>query len=148
MREGLPLVKEFEGCKLQAYQDIVGVWTIGYGETMWMVDGKRIPVWKGQTITQAEADADVQTRYDEFEVKVKALIKVPVTPNQLGALVSFAYNLGVGNLASSTLLKLLNQGGSPNLVAGQFGRWNKAGGKVIDGLTRRRVAEASLFLKS
>lgn len=148
MREGLPLVKEFEGCKLQAYQDIVGVWTIGYGETMWMVDGKRIPVWKGQVITQAQADEDVATRYDEFEVQVKKLIKVSVTANQLGALVSFAYNLGVNNLASSTLLKLLNQGASANLVAGQFGRWNKAGGKVIDGLTRRRAAEATLFLKN
>lgn len=148
MREGLPLIKEFEGCKLEAYQDIVGVWTIGYGETKWLVDGKRIPVWKGQVITQAQADEDVAMRYDEFEFQVKNLVKVPITPNQLGALVSFAYNLGVSNLASSTLLKLLNQGASANLVAGQFSRWNKAGGKEVPGLTRRRAAEAVLFLKA
>jgi lysozyme len=147
MREGLPLVKEFEGCKLVAYQDIVGVWTIGYGETLWLnSSGQRVKVWPGLTITQAQADADVAGRYDEFEAKIKALIKVPVTSNQLGALVSFAYNLGEASLAGSTLLKLLNAGASPATVAVQFPRWNKAGGKVVDGLTRRRNAEAGLFL--
>lgn len=148
MREGLPLIKEFEGCKLVAYQDIVGVWTIGYGETLWLKDGQKVKVWQGLSITQAQADQDVQDRYDEFEANVRKLITVPVTANQLGALVSFAYNLGVGNLASSTLLKLLNQGASVNVVAGQFGRWNKAGGKEVAGLTRRRAAEAALFLRA
>lgn len=148
MREGLPLIKEFEGCKLTAYQDIVGVWTIGYGETRWKNDqGLLVAVWKGLSITQAQADQDVQDRYDGFEKEVRALIKVSVTPNQLGALVSFAYNLGTPNLASSTLLRLLNAGAPPTLVANQFARWNLAGGKEVPGLTRRRAAEAALFLK-
>ena len=147
MQEGLPLVKQFEGCRLTAYQDIVGVWTIGYGETRWTnSEGIRLPVWAGLTITQAQADADVSARYNEFQTQVQALVKVPVTPNQLGALVSFAYNLGVGSLAGSTLLRLLNSGASPVTVAQQFGRWNMAGGKIVQGLTNRRAAEAKLFL--
>ena len=148
MQEGLSIVKQFEGCKLTAYQDIVGVWTIGYGETRWMVNGTRVPVWAGLVITQAQADDDVSVRYNEFQTQVQALVKVPVTPNQLGALVSFAYNLGIGSLAGSTLLRLLNAGAASATVAAQFGRWNMAGGKVVQGLTNRRAAEAKLFLTS
>lgn len=139
MREGLPLLKQFEGCKLTAYQDIVGVWTIGYGETK--------GVKPGMTISQAQADAMVQERYDEFEAGVKKLLKVPVTANELGALTCFAYNVGLFNLQTSTLLKMLNSGSPAKDVAAQFARWNKAGGKPVDGLTRRRAAEAQLFLK-
>jgi lysozyme len=136
-RAGLGLVKTFEGCKLKAYLCPAGVPTIGYGRTK----GVKL----GQTITQAQADAWVVEEYDEFEAGVRKLVKVPLTANQLGALTSFAYNLGLGNLKSSTLLKKLN-GGDYAGAAAQFARWNKAGGVVLAGLTKRRAAEAKLFL--
>lgn len=137
-RAGLGLVKSFEGCKLAAYLCPAGVPTIGYGRTR----GVKL----GQTCTQAQADAWVQQEYDEFEAGVRKLVKVPLTANQLGALASFAYNLGIGNLKSSTLLKLLNGGDYPGAAA-QFARWNRASGQVLAGLTKRRAAEAALFLK-
>lgn len=135
---GLPIVKFYEGCKLTAYQDIVGVWTIGYGETR--------GVYPGMTITQQQADAMVSARYEEFQKEVQALVKVPITQNQLGALTSFAYNLGTPALAGSTLLKFLNSNVPAAVVAQQFARWNMAGGKPVAGLTARRAAEAKLFL--
>ena len=138
-RNGLALIRQYEGCKLTAYLCPAKVWTIGWGRTT--------NVKQGDTCTQAQADAWLNEEYDAFEKKVRALVKVPVTANQLGALVSFAYNVGVGALGSSTLLKLLN---AKNYVgaAGQFARWNKAGGKVLAGLTKRRASEAALFVKS
>jgi lysozyme len=139
-RAGLPIIKEFEGCKLVAYQDIVGVWTIGYGETK--------NVYPGMVITQAQADQMVETAYDQFQASVQQLVKVDINQNQLGALTSFTYNLGVGSLQTSTLLKLLNAGSPATVVAQQFARWNQAGGKPVDGLTRRRAAEAALFLQA
>lgn len=137
-RSGLPLIKQFEGCKLTAYLCPANVWTIGWGRT--------INVKRGDTCAQAQADAWLTEEYDAFERKVLALVKVPVTSNQLGALVSFAYNVGVGALGSSTLLRLLN-GKDYQGAAGQFSRWDKAGGRVLAGLTRRRAAEAALFRK-
>lgn len=137
-RKGLDLIKKFEGCKLSAYLCPAGVLTIGWGRTT--------NVKRGDTCTQAQADAWLVQEYDAFERKVRALIKVAVTPNQLGALVSFAYNVGVGALQSSTLLRLLNQGDYTGAAA-QFARWDKAAGKTLAGLTRRRKAEADLFVQ-
>lgn len=134
----MSLIKQFEGCRLTAYLCPAGVWTIGWGRTT--------NVKRGDTCTQAQADAWLTDEYDAFESKVRALIKVPVTANQLGALVCFAYNVGTGALASSTLLRVLNAGRYDD-AALQFARWNKAGGKVLAGLTKRRAAEASLFGK-
>lgn len=138
MQNGLPLIKQFEGCKLTAYRDAVGIPTIGYGETH--------GVYMGMSITQERADQLLQARYNIVEAQVKQLLKVPVTNNQLGALVCFTYNVGIGNLAASTLLKELNSGVSPDVVAQQFGRWDQAGGQVLSGLVARRAAEAKLFL--
>ena len=135
-RAGLGLIKTFEGCKLTAYRCPAGVWTIGYGRTT--------NVKPGDTCTQAQADAWLLAEYDVFERKVRALLKVQLEPNQLGALVSFAYNVGVGALRDSTLLKLVNAGKLQE-ASSQFFRWNKAGGKVLAGLSRRRAAEAELF---
>ncbi|ATI54185.1 hypothetical protein WR25_15776 [Diploscapter pachys] len=142
MRNGLPIVKEFEGCKLQAYPDPAtggAPWTIAWGRTK--------GVKKGDTCTQAQADAWLNEEYDEFESAViKALGGARTTDNQLGAMVCFAYNCGVANLKSSTLLRK-HKAGDYAGAAKEFARWNKAAGKVMAGLTRRRAAEAALYLR-
>ena len=138
MNPAIPLIKEFEGCKLKAYKCPADVWTIGYGHT----DG----VKEGDEITQQEADRLLASDVDLFTSGVQRLVTSDINRNQLGALVSFAFNLGLGNLRHSTLLKLVNADDFIG-AADQFPRWNKAGGKVLAGLTRRREAEKQLFLK-
>jgi GH24 family phage-related lysozyme (muramidase) len=139
---GINLIKQFEGCKLQAYQDSVGVWTIGYGWTQ-PVEGK--PVAKGMAITQQKANILLTEGISQYEKGVTNLVTVPVNQNQFDSLVDFAYNLGVNALKGSTLLKKLNAGDYAGAAA-EFPKWNKAGGKELAGLTRRREAEKSLFL--
>lgn len=134
---GVNLIKEFEGLRLTPYQDSVGVWTVGYGST-----GKHVV--PGKSITNKQAEDLLKEDLARFEDCVTKMVLVPIGQNQFDALVSFAFNLGCGNLASSTLLKLLNAGDYAGAAA-QFVRWNKAGGKVLAGLTRRREAEAALF---
>jgi lysozyme len=138
-KNGLALTKQFEGCKLTAYQDSVGVWTIGYGHTGSIVNRM------GVVITQAQADSLLMQDIARFEDGVNKLVKVPLNQNQFDALVDFSFNLGLGNLGSSTLLKKLNAGDIKG-AAEEFLRWDKAGGKVLAGLTRRRKAERDLFL--
>lgn len=135
-KKGTQLIKFFEGFRAQAYYDAVGVPTIGYGTTA----GVRM----GTKITEAQGEMFLQADLRRFEAAVNRLVKVKLTQEQFDALVSFTYNLGEGNFGSSTLLKLLNQG-RYDLVPDQFLRWNKAGGKVLAGLTKRRQAEADLF---
>ncbi|HBE6752504.1 TPA: lysozyme [Escherichia coli] len=140
--KGIALIKQFEGCKLTAYQDSVGVWTIGYGWTQ-PVDGK--PIRAGMTIKQETAERLLKTGLVSYESDVSRLVKVGLTQGQFDALVSFTYNLGARSLSSSTLLRKLNAGDYAG-AADEFLRWNKAGGKVLNGLTRRREAERALFL--
>ncbi|HDH3840000.1 lysozyme [Salmonella enterica] len=140
--KGIALIKQFEGCKLTAYQDSVGVWTIGYGWTQ-PVDGK--PVRSGMTIKQETAERLLKTGLVSYEIDVSRLVKVGLTQGQFDALVSFTYNLGARSLSTSTLLRKLNAGDYAG-AADEFLRWNKAGGKVLNGLTRRREAERALFL--
>ncbi|WNJ77764.1 lysozyme [Cedecea neteri] len=140
--KGIALIKQFEGCCLTAYQDSVGVWTIGYGWTN-PVDGKQVKA--GMTITQEVAERLLKTGLVSYENDVSKLVKVKLTQGQFDALVSFTYNLGARSLSTSTLLKKLNAGDYRG-AADEFPRWNKAGGKVLAGLTRRREAERSLFL--
>ena len=140
--KGIALIKQFEGCKLTAYQDSVGVWTIGYGWTK-PVDGK--PIRAGMTIKQETAERLLKTGLVSYESDVSRLVKVGLTQGQFDALVSFTYNLGVRSLSTSTLLRKLNAGDYAG-AADEFLRWNKAGGKVLNGLTRRREAERALFL--
>lgn len=140
--KGIALIKQFEGCKLTAYQDSVGVWTIGYGWTQ-PVDGK--PVRAGMTIKQETAERLLKTGLVSYEIDVSRLVKVSLTQGQFDALVSFTYNLGARSLSTSTLLRKLNAGDYAG-AADEFLRWNKAGGKVLNGLTRRREAERALFL--
>lgn len=140
--KGISLIKQFEGCKLTAYQDSVGVWTIGYGWTQ-PVDGK--PIRAGMTIKQEAAERLLKTGLVSYESDVSRLVKVGLTQGQFDALVSFTYNLGSRSLSTSTLLRKLNAGDYAG-AADEFLRWNKAGGKVLNGLTRRREAERALFL--
>jgi GH24 family phage-related lysozyme (muramidase) len=140
--KGIALIKQFEGCKLTAYQDSVGVWTIGYGWTQ-PVDGKSIRA--GMTIKQETAERLLKTGLVSYESDVSRLVKVGLTQGQFDALVSFTYNLGSRSLSTSTLLRKLNAGDYTG-AADEFLRWNKAGGKVLKGLTRRREAERALFL--
>ncbi|VVT49241.1 Phage-related lysozyme (muraminidase) [Kosakonia radicincitans] len=139
--KGIALIKQFEGLRLDAYQDSVGVWTIGYGWTQ-PVDGK--PITKGMVIKPETAERLLKTGLVSYESDVSKLIKVKLTQGQFDALVSFAYNLGMRSLSTSTLLRKLNAGDYRG-AADEFPRWNKAGGKVLDGLTRRREAEKALF---
>ena len=140
--KGIALIKKFEGCKLTAYQDSVGVWTIGYGWTQ-PVDGK--PIRAGMAIKQETAERLLKTGLVSYESDVSRLVKVGLTQGQFDALVSFTYNLGARSLSTSTILRKLNDGDYAGAAA-EFPRWNKAGGKVLNGLTRRREAERALFL--
>ena len=140
--KGIALIKQFEGCKLTAYQDSVGVWTIGYGWTK-PVDGK--PIRAGMTIKQETAERLLKTGLVSYENDVSRLFKVDLTQGQFDALASFTYNLGARSLSTSTLLRKLNAGDYAG-ASDEFLRWNKAGGKALNGLTRRREAERALFL--
>ncbi|MCK2054768.1 lysozyme [Methylobacterium sp. 37f] len=135
---GLSLIKSFEGCELTAYKCPAGALTIGYGHT-------GSDVKPGQVITPHRAEELLQGDLAKFEQAVSKALKVAVSPNQFGALVSLAYNIGGTALARSTLIKRLNAGDTQG-AADQFLAWNKAGGKVLKGLTRRREAERALFL--
>lgn len=143
-KKGIELIKQFEGCKLTAYKCPAGVWTIGYGTTG-KVDGK--PICKGIKITKSKAESLLKEDLATFEKSVSNYVKVSINQNQFDALVSFAYNVGAGALKGSTLLKKLNKKDYKG-AAEEFLRWNKAGGKVLAGLTRRREAERKLFLQS
>lgn len=136
-KRGLDLIKQFEGCKLEAYKCAAGVLTIGYGST-----GSHVK--EGMKITQKQADELLAKDVERFEVGVAKIAK-RYNQAQFDALVSFAFNLGLGNLHASTLLRKHNSGDYRG-AAGEFARWNKAGGKVLAGLTKRRDAEARLYL--
>ena len=134
--EGLALIKKFEGCELEAYQDAVGVWTIGYGH----IKG----VKEGMTITKQQAEEMLLKELVEYENYVLEAVNHQLDQCMFDALVSWTYNLGPSNLNASTMLKVLNAGDYDG-VPEQIKRWNKAGGKVLQGLVRRREAEALLF---
>ena len=134
--KGISLIKEFEGLSLDAYLCSAGVLTIGYGHTG--------GVQKGDRITAKKAEELLQDDLKKFENGVLRLVRVPLNQNQFDALVAFAFNLGVGNLGKSTLLRKLNDRDFRGAAA-EFVKWNKAGGKELAGLTRRRIAEAELF---
>lgn len=135
-RDGVELIRHFEGCRFDAYLCPAGVWTIGYGHTA--------DVKEGDSIDQEAAEAFLIEDLETFEQAVTRLVEVPLTQQQFDALVSWTFNLGAGNLAESTLLKKLNNYQYAE-VPEQMMRWVRAGGKVLDGLVRRRAAEAALF---
>ena len=133
---GVDLLKHFEGCKLEAYQDSVGVWTIGYGHTK--------GIHEGLEITQPEAEKMLIDELPEYEGYIDNIVDQNLSQCQFDALVCWVYNLGPTNLSSSTMLKEI-QAGNMDLIPFQMKRWDKAGGKPLLGLTRRRNAEALLF---
>ncbi len=135
---GIAIIKSFEGCELEAYQDVVGIWTIGYGHVS-------SAICAGTKWSQAEADFVLRTDVEKFEACVSDVLDVTVTQNQFDAMVCLAFNIGCKAFANSTLLRLVNEG-NDGAASTQFTRWNKAGGKEIAGLTRRREAERKLFL--
>ena len=130
-------VIHFEGLEVYAYKCAAGVWTIGYGHTK--------DVEPGMQITEQDAEEMLVEELNEYEGYVKNSVTAPINQDQFDALVSWVYNLGGGNLNASTMLKVLNAGQYEEVPA-QMMRWNKAGGKVLEGLTRRRQAEANLFM--
>ena len=140
--KGVSLIKEFEGVSLTAYQDVVGVWTIGYGWTN-PVDG--VAIHENMVITQDKADDLLREGVKQYEVPVNENVTVTLSQNQFDALVSFTYNLGATNFNNSTLLKKLNAG-EIQAAADEFLRWHKAGGQALFGLMRRRAYERDLFL--
>jgi lysozyme len=135
-KSGLALTKLFEGEVLSAYQDQKGVWTIGYGHTA--------GVQRGQTITQAQAEAFLLSDVSDAVNCVNEVVQVALNQAQFDALVDFTFNLGVGNFKGSTLLKEVNAGNFPAAMA-QFSLWDHCGGVVNAGLLRRRNAEAAEF---
>ena len=143
-KAGADLIKEFEGCKLKAYQCSAKKWTIGFGNTFYE-DGS--PVMPGHAITQEKANQLFEIIANDFSAKVAKLVTSKVSENQFGALVSFAYNCGLINLQKSTLLKKVNANPNDLTINAEFLKWNKAGGKVLAGLTRRREAESKLYFK-
>ena len=134
--KGIALIKEFESCKLTAYKDSVGVWTIGYGHTR--------SARQGMVITQDQADELLALDVTTHATGVYKALQVKLEQHQFDAVVSLAFNVGVNAVRNSTLLKMINRG-DDKLAAAQFDRWNKAGGKVLAGLTRRRAAERRMY---
>jgi len=135
-QEGLALIKKFEGCRLKAYRCSANVLTIGYGHTG--------GVKEDDTISQPEADELLKEDIAKFEEYVNDNVIVELKQYQFDALVAWTFNLGPGNLRESTMLKKLNDSDYAS-VPSEMKRWNKAGGKTLDGLIRRRNAEALLF---
>ncbi|ENV02399.1 lysozyme [Acinetobacter sp. NIPH 817] len=140
---GINLITSFEDTRTKAYDDGVGIWTIGIGTTVYP---NGVKVKKGDTCTLEQAKSYFKHDLAKFEKTVNESVIVPLTQNQFDALVSLTYNIGSGAFKGSTLLKLLNKGDYKG-AADQFLLWNKADSKVMKGLVRRREAERALFLK-
>lgn len=140
---GLDLIKEFEGFEAKAYKDAVGVWTIGYGTTARA--GVGIKPAAGMTITKAEAEYYLQKAVDKFIANIRPNITAPINENELAAFASLAYNIGPTAFNRSSALRHFNAGDKAR-AAKSILLWNKAKGKVLKGLVRRREAEMALFL--
>ena len=133
---GLELIKKFEGCETTAYQDSVGVWTIGFGHTK--------GVEEGQTCSIEDAESMLANEMDEYEGYINNMVKVDLQQHEFDSLVAWVYNLGPTNLSESTMLKVLN-GGQFDRVPDEMNRWTRAGGEILEGLVRRRQAESLMF---
>ena len=141
-KAGRDLIKQFEGCKLKAYQCSAGHWTIGFGNTFYE-DGKKVK--QGDVITQQRADELFDYILEDFINQIKPLIKSLLSDNNFSAIVSFAFNVGINNLRKSTLLRKVNANPKDPSISAEFKKWVRANGEVLKGLVRRREAEAKLY---
>jgi lysozyme len=149
-KKGLDLIAEFEGLSLVPYyataeEKSKGIVTIGYGNTFYP-NGTKVKI-TDKAITKAQATEYLKHVADNFALKVDSLVTSNVTQNQFNALVSIAYNIGLGAFKISTLLKKVNANPSDQTIKNEFLKWNKQAGKVLNGLTRRRTKEAELYFK-
>ena len=142
-KKGLSLIAEFEGLSLKPYKCSASIPTIGYGSTYYE-NGTRVQM-SDAPITKQRAEQLLQHTADRFASKVFNLLKKPVSQNQFNALVSFAFNVGSGALASSTLLKLVNVNPNDAMIAKEFLKWNKVNKVPVQGLTNRRIKESALY---
>lgn len=138
----IELIKRWEGCRLKAYQDVVGIWTVGWGLTS---GAGFIEVGPDTVLTQDEADWYLEKAVSRFAAQIEPLITRPINENQFGAFVSLAYNIGVGGFSRSSALRHFNNG-DLDRVPRSMRLWNKAGGKIVKGLVNRRNDEVQLFL--
>lgn len=138
------IIKNFEGCKLTAYQCSAKKWTIGYGNLSYL---KQFADPSKEKITQEKAEQLFQQDFNVYVTQVLELTKsLSLNENQLAALISFAFNLGINALKNSTLLKVIRKNSNDFVeIEKQFMRWVNADGKIINGLVRRRQAEANLY---
>lgn len=151
--DGIDLLHKFEGLKLEAYECPASLklitekkfWTIGYGNTRYE-DGSLVK--KSDKITEKRAQELFTNIANDFAKKVSKKLTKFLNENQFSALVSFSYNIGMGNFSKSTLLELVNEDSSNLEIRNQFMTWNKIGGKPSSGLTNRRKAEADLYFKN
>ena len=148
-QKGLNLIKRFEGCKLTSYKCPAGVWTIGWGNTIYK-NGEKVK--EGDTITQEEADELLKWMVEnKYEMSVKMLLgeNYAIMPElSSDALTSFAYNCGTSALAKSTLLKKIKANKNDLVtIKGEFMKWVKGGGKTLPGLVKRRAAEFELYME-
>jgi lysozyme len=141
-QKGIDLMHQFEGLRLNAYLCPANIPTIGWGNTFYE-SGRKVQM--GETITKERADALFLWVANSFAIQVRSMLRVQLNENQFSALVSFAYNVGNANLRTSTLLRLINANPNDPNIRAQFLRWNKAGGREMAGLTRRRQAESNLY---
>lgn len=141
--KGIELMHQYEGLRLTSYLCPANKWTIGYGNTFYE-DGKKVQ--PNQTITKARADELFKNIVNNsFSQPIRNLLKVELNENQFSALVCFAYNIGIGNLSKSTLLKKVNINPNDISIKKEFLKWNKSGGRVLNGLTKRRQSESELY---
>lgn len=142
--ECIKMIKHHEGVRLKPYQDPIGLWTVGVGHLIG--DGKTLPIEWFRTLTIDEVDELLKSDLRKFERGVLRLCPNHLTQSRFDALVSFAFNVGLGNLQASTLRQKHNRGDILG-AAQEFLRWNKAGGRVLRGLTIRRKDESNLYLQ-
>ncbi|MDM1042117.1 MULTISPECIES: lysozyme [Empedobacter] len=142
-KKGLDLIKEYEGFYAKPYLDPIGIPTIGYGATYY--PNKVKVTMKDKPLTEKQASDLLVQMLKVYENQVALLVTKPINQNQFDALVSFTYNVGATNLSKSTLLKKLNVNPNDKSIADEFEKWNRAGDKVLRGLTKRRKDEAALY---
>ena len=142
MNKGIAIIRKYEGLRLQAYICPSGLATIGFGATFFE-NGSRVQL--GDKITRDRADQLLFFQVKLFADEVQRIVKVKLDENQLGALVSFCFNVGGAAFAKSTLAKKVNANPSDSTIRNEFMRWTRGGGKVLPGLVKRREEEANLY---